>query len=55
MTNPVLEAIRTRRMVRSLTGEAIARSELEEILKAARWRRALGTVGSIASSQSRIP
>ena len=37
MTNPVLEAIRTRRMVRALTGEPIARSELEEVLKAARW------------------
>src|SRR5499427_10894801 len=36
MTNPVLEAIRTRRMARALTGEPIARSELEEVLKAAR-------------------
>src|SRR5215471_10308315 len=36
ITNPVLEAIRTRRMARTLTGEPIARSELEEVLKAAR-------------------
>ena len=36
MMNPVLEAIRTRRMARALTGEPIARSELEEVLKAAR-------------------
>jgi nitroreductase len=36
MTNPVLDAIRTRRMVRALTGEPLARSELEEVLKAAR-------------------
>ena len=42
MTNPVLEAIRTRRMTRALTGEAIARSELEEVLKAARWAPSAG-------------
>jgi len=36
MSNPVLEAIRTRRMARALTDEPIARAELEEILKAAR-------------------
>src|SRR5262245_4570721 len=36
MTDPVLEAIRTRRMARALTGESIARAELEEVLKAAR-------------------
>jgi hypothetical protein len=30
MTNPVLEAIRTRRMARALTAEPIMRSELEE-------------------------
>ena len=36
MTNPVLEAIRTRRMARALTAEPIARLELEEVLKAAR-------------------
>jgi nitroreductase len=42
MTNPVLEAIRTRRMARALTSEAIARSELEEVLKAARWAPSAG-------------
>jgi nitroreductase len=42
MTNPVLEAIRTRRMTRALTSEAIARSELEEVLKAARWAPSAG-------------
>ena len=42
MTNPVLEAIRTRRMTRALTGEPIARSELEEVLKAARWAPSAG-------------
>ena len=42
MTNPVLEAIRTRRMTRALTDEPIARSELEEVLKAARWAPSAG-------------
>src|SRR5215468_7784416 len=42
MTNLVLEAIRTRRMTRALTGEPIARSELEEVLKAARWAPSAG-------------
>src|SRR5499427_10960292 len=42
MTNPVLEAIRTRRMTRALTSEAITRSELEEVLKAARWAPSAG-------------
>jgi nitroreductase len=42
MTNPVLKAIRTRRMVRALTGEPIVRSELEEVLKAARWAPSAG-------------
>ena len=36
MTNVVLEAIRTRRMARALTGEPVARGELGEVLKAAR-------------------
>ena len=36
MSNPVLEAIRTRRVVRSLTGEPVERAQLEEILKAGR-------------------
>jgi nitroreductase len=34
--NPVLEAIRTRRMARALTDEPIERAQLEEVLKAAR-------------------
>jgi len=42
MTNPVLEAIGTRRMTRALTDEPIARSELEEVLKAARWAPSAG-------------
>lgn len=36
-TNPVLEAIRTRRVVRGLSEEPVAREQLEEILKAGRW------------------
>ena len=36
MINPVLEAIRTRRMARALTAAPVARGDLEEILKAAR-------------------
>jgi len=42
VTNPVLEAIRTRRMARALTVEPIARPELEEVLKAARWAPSAG-------------
>lgn len=37
MSNPVLEAIRTRRVVRALTDQPVERAQLEEILKAARW------------------
>lgn len=37
MSNPVLDAIRTRRMVRALTGEPIERGQLEQVLEAARW------------------
>jgi len=36
VSNPVLEAIRTRRMARALIDEPVARPALEEILKAAR-------------------
>lgn len=36
MTNPVLEAIRTRRMARALTDAPIERAQLDEILKAGR-------------------
>jgi nitroreductase len=37
MTNPVLEAIRTRRMVRALTDAPIPREQVELILQAVRW------------------
>jgi nitroreductase len=40
--NSVLEAIRTRRIARALTGEPITHSELEEVLKAARWAPSAG-------------
>src|SRR5689334_22937947 len=36
-SNPVLEAIRTRRVVRALTEEPVERAQLEDILKAGRW------------------
>jgi nitroreductase len=42
MSNPVLEAIRTRRMARALTEQPIDRSQLEEVLKAARWAPSAG-------------
>ena len=37
MSNPVLEAIRTRRVVRALTDQPVEREKLEHVLKAARW------------------
>jgi len=37
MSNPVLDAIKTRRMVRTLTAQPIERSLLEHVLEAARW------------------
>jgi len=37
VTNAVLEAIRTRRVARSLTDAPVERALVEEILKAARW------------------
>jgi nitroreductase len=37
MTNPVLDAIRTRRMVRALTDAPVARADLEAVLEAVRW------------------
>ena len=37
MSNPVLEAIRTRRVVRALTDQPVEREKLVEVLKAARW------------------
>jgi nitroreductase len=42
VTNPVLEAIRTRRITRAMTDEPIARSELETVLEAARWAPSAG-------------
>jgi nitroreductase len=42
VTNPVLEAIRTRRITRAMTDEPIARSELEAVLEAARWAPSAG-------------
>ena len=37
MTNAVLEAIRSRRMVRALTDAPVDRAQLEAVLEAARW------------------
>jgi nitroreductase len=37
MTNPVLDAIRTRRMTRAMTAQPIERERLEAVLEAARW------------------
>jgi nitroreductase len=37
VTDPVLAAIRSRRVVRALTAEPVARDDLEAILDAARW------------------
>ena len=37
MTNPVLDAIRTRRMARAMTPQPIERAQLEAVLEAARW------------------
>ncbi len=42
MTNPVLEAIRTRRMVRALTDATVPREQVELILKAVRWATSAG-------------
>jgi nitroreductase len=42
VTNAVLEAIRTRRIARAMTEEAIARPELEAVLEAARWAPSAG-------------
>ena len=42
MTNAVLEAIRTRRMVRALTEAPVARELVEQILEAARWAPSAG-------------
>jgi len=42
VTNPVLDAIRTRRMARALTSEPITRADMEEVLKAVRWAPSAG-------------
>jgi nitroreductase len=42
MTNPVLDAIRSRRVVRTMTDEPVARSTLEQILDAGRWASTAG-------------
>ena len=42
MTNPVLAAIRSRRVVRAMTTEPVARSTIEEILDAGRWASTAG-------------
>jgi nitroreductase len=42
VTNPVLEAIRTRRIARALTDQPIERAALIEVLKAARWAPSAG-------------
>ncbi|HYB40624.1 MAG TPA: nitroreductase family protein [Candidatus Methylomirabilis sp.] len=42
MSNPVLEAIRSRRIVRSLTAEPVERTHLEQVLEAARWAPSAG-------------
>ena len=42
MTNAVLDAIRSRRVVRALTDAPIDRAQLEAVLKAARWAPSAG-------------
>jgi nitroreductase len=42
VTNPVLEAIRGRRVARALTDEPVDRAEVETILDAARWAPTAG-------------
>ena len=42
MTHEVLQAIRTRRVVRHMTTEPIDRAQLIEVLKAARWAPSAG-------------
>jgi len=42
MTNPVLDAIRSRRVVRAMTAEPVARSTIEQILDAGRWASTAG-------------
>jgi nitroreductase len=42
VTNAVLAAIRTRRIARGMTGEPVARADLEAVLEAARWAPSAG-------------
>src|SRR5262245_17089422 len=42
MTDPVLAAIRSRRVVRAMTAEPVARSTIEQILDAGRWASTAG-------------
>ena len=42
MTNAVLETIRTRRISTTMTDEPIERSQLEQVLEAARWAPSAG-------------
>lgn len=42
MTSPVIQAIRSRRVVRALTGEPLDRAALEVVLDAARWAPTAG-------------
>src|SRR5262249_1912903 len=42
MSNAVLEAIRSRRMVRALTDAPVPREQVEQILEAARWAPSAG-------------
>ena len=42
MTDPVLAAIRSRRVVRAMTAEPVARGTIEAILDAGRWASTAG-------------
>jgi len=42
VTNPVLEAIRTRRVARAMTNRPVDRPLLQEVLEAARWAPSAG-------------
>ena len=42
MTNPVLENIRTRRIITLMTDEPVDRAQLEQVLEAARWAPSAG-------------
>jgi nitroreductase len=42
MTDPVLDAIRRRRVTRAMTGEPVTREQVETVLDAARWAPTAG-------------